>query len=143
MAQPEAGYAGDVNPRKAYDILSADADAVLIDCRTTPEWQFVGVPDLSPLGKEVLLLSWQAYPTMDVQVDFVDQVKARGVTPDQPVLLLCRSGARSRAAAIALTQAGFEKAFNVAEGFEGDKDGEQHRGQVGGWKVAGLPWVQP
>jgi len=142
VTQSAAGYAGDVSPKEAFEILSTDADAVLVDCRTTPEWQFVGVPDLSPLGKEAVLLSWQVYPAMEVQADFAEQVKTHGVTPDQPVLLLCRSGVRSKAAAIALTQAGFHKAFNVAEGFEGDKDGEQHRGRAGGWKAANLPWVQ-
>lgn len=142
MAQPEAGYAGDVNPGQAFEILKTDPDAVLIDCRTIPEWQFVGVPDLSSLGKEVVLLSWQVYPVMDVQADFAVQVATHGVTPDQPVLLLCRSGVRSKAAAIALTQAGFHKAFNVAEGFEGDKDDQQHRGRLGGWKAANLPWTQ-
>ncbi len=58
------------------------------------------------------------------------------------MLLLCRSGARSRAAAIALTDAGFGPCYNVAEGFEGDRDHARHRGSVGGWKVAGLPWQQ-
>jgi rhodanese-related sulfurtransferase len=57
-------------------------------------------------------------------------------------LFLCRSGARSRAAAAALTRIGFEKAFNVAGGFEGDLDGEGHRGAITGWKAAGLPWRQ-
>ena len=28
------------------------------------------------------------------------------------------------------------------KGFEGDKDGTGHRGTLGGWKAAGLPWVQ-
>ena len=97
---------------------------------------------MSSLGKEVVLLSWQVYPVMDVQADFAVQVATHGVTPDQPVLLLCRSGVRSKAAAIALTQAGFHKAFNVAEGFEGDKDDQQHRGRLGGWKAANLPWTQ-
>jgi rhodanese-related sulfurtransferase len=58
------------------------------------------------------------------------------------VLFLCRSGARSRAAAVALTGLGFAKAFNVAGGFEGDPDGERHRGNINGWKAAGLPWRQ-
>ena len=67
---------------------------------------------------------------------------ADGVRPDQTVLILCRSGQRSRAAAIALTARGYGRCYNVSEGFEGDKDGAGHRGTVGGWKIGGLPWTQ-
>jgi rhodanese-related sulfurtransferase len=69
-------------------------------------------------------------------------LRATGADKSYPVLLLCRSGARSRAAAMALTAAGFEKAFNVAGGFEGDADGQGHRGNRNGWKASGLPWRQ-
>src|SRR3546814_5459105 len=89
-----------------------------------------------------LCISWQAYPTRGGNENFVAEVEAKGIGKDQPVLLLCRSGARSRAAALALTAAGFGPCYNVAEGFEGDRDSEMHRGSVGGWKAAGLPWAQ-
>jgi rhodanese-related sulfurtransferase len=65
-----------------------------------------------------------------------------GADETSPILLLCRSGARSRAAAIALTEAGFQACFNVAHGFEGDRDANGHRGNTGGWKSTGLPWRQ-
>ena len=57
-------------------------------------------------------------------------------------MFLCRSGHRSHDAAIVATQAGFLECYNVLEGFEGDKDALQHRNSVGGWRVAGLPWIQ-
>ena len=136
------GYAGDLRPAEAWALLEEDPKAVLIDVRTAPEWGFVGLPRLDGLGKETLCISWQAYPDMARNADFAAEVAAKGVSKDQPVLLLCRSGARSKAAAIALTQAGFGPCYNVAEGFEGDRDGALHRGSVGGWKVAGLPWAQ-
>jgi len=136
------GYAGDLRPAEAWALLKEDPKAVLIDVRTAPEWGFVGVPRLDGLGKETLCISWQAYPDMARNADFAAEVAAKGVGKDQPVLLLCRSGARSKAAAMALTQAGFGPCYNVAEGFEGDRDGALHRGSVGGWKVAGLPWAQ-
>ena len=136
------GYAGDLQPAEAWALLQKDPKAVLVDVRTVPEWNFVGVPRLDGLGKETLCISWQAYPAMARNESFVAEVASKGVAKDQPVLLLCRSGARSRAAAIALTAAGFGPCYNVAEGFEGDRDGELHRGSVGGWKVAGLPWAQ-
>jgi rhodanese-related sulfurtransferase len=136
------GYAGDLRPAEAWALLKENPKAVLIDVRTVPEWGFVGLPRLDSLGKETLCISWQAYPDMARNAGFTAEVAAKGVAKDQPVLLLCRSGARSRAAAIALTQAGFGPCYNVAEGFEGDRDGELHRGTVGGWKTAGLPWAQ-
>lgn len=136
------GYAGDLRPAEAWALLEQDPKAVLVDVRTAPEWGFVGVPRLDGLGKETLCVSWQAYPSMARNDDFVAEVAGKGVGKGQPVLLLCRSGARSRAAAIALTAAGFGPCYNIAEGFEGDRDGELHRGSVGGWKVAGLPWAQ-
>jgi rhodanese-related sulfurtransferase len=136
------GYAGDLRPADAWALLKEDPKAVLIDVRTAPEWGFVGLPRLDGLGKETLCISWQAYPDMARNADFAAEVAAKGVGKDQPVLLLCRSGARSKAAAMALTQAGFGPCYNVAEGFEGDRDGDMHRGSVGGWKAAGLPWAQ-
>lgn len=136
------GYAGDLRPAEAWALLKEDPKAVLVDVRTVPEWGFVGVPRLDSLGKETLCISWQAYPDMARNADFAAEVASKGVGKDQAVLLICRSGARSKAAAMALTQAGFGPCYNVAEGFEGDRDGDLHRGSVGGWKVAGLPWAQ-
>lgn len=136
------GYAGDLRPAEAWDLLEKDPKAVLVDVRTMPEWGFVGLPRLDGLGKETICVSWVVFPDMARNENFVQEVAARGVGKDQPVLLLCRSGQRSRAAAIALTAAGFGPCYNVAEGFEGDKNDQHHRGSVGGWKVAGLPWAQ-
>ena len=136
------GYAGDIRPKEAWDILQKDPAACLIDVRTDAEWRYVGVPKLDALGKRTHCVCWQVYPDNNVNDRFVEQVKDQGVRPDQTVLLLCRSGQRSKNAAIALTAAGFKCCYNVAEGFEGDRDGAGHRGTVGGWKVAGLPWGQ-
>lgn len=135
-------YAGDLNPQDAWDLLRQEPNACLIDVRTAPEWQYVGLPMLDDLQKQTLCVSWLDYPANEVNPGFVEQVKQGGVRPDQTVLLICRSGARSRSAAIALTEAGFGRCINVVEGFEGDKDADGHRGTVGGWKQAGLPWGQ-
>ena len=136
-------YAGDISPKQAWDMLAQDKAAVLVDVRTRPEWSFVGIPDLSNLGKQVILLSWQVYPEMKIDADFVAKLQSQlPGGPDAPVLFLCRSGARSRSAAQALTAAGYARCYNVSEGFEGDKDASSHRAQRGGWKFASLPWVQ-
>ncbi len=136
------GYAGDRSPADTYAALKAETDAVLVDVRTVPEWQFVGVPDLAPVSKEALFVEWQAYPEMKINEGFAAAVGAKGVAKDQPVYLLCRSGVRSKAAAKALTAAGFQACYNILEGFEGNADGDAHRGNLGGWKHAGLPWRQ-
>ena len=135
-------YGGDVLPPKAWDILQTDPDAVLIDVRTDAEWAFVGVPDLSGVGRNTVLVEWQSFPEMAINPDFVGEVKAHGIRPDQTLLLICRSGQRSRHAAMALTDGGFERCLNVAEGFEGGLDAARHRGAAGGWKAAGLAWIQ-
>jgi rhodanese-related sulfurtransferase len=131
-------YKGNVRPTEAYQRLRDNPNAWLIDVRTVPEWQFVGLPAVERLVR----ISWQDYPAMQVNGDFVRQVEEAGVPKAAEVFFICRSGARSAAAAAALTQAGFANCYNVAEGFEGDKDEHGRRGSVGGWKAAGLPWVQ-
>lgn len=139
-----ADYAGDVAPQEAWRVLAARPDAILVDVRTRAEWSFVGLPDLSGAGKEPVLMEWQQFPTMAQNAGFVsDLASALGpARREVPVFFLCRSGARSKAAAIALSKSGFANCFNVAGGFEGDLDAERHRGASNGWKAAGLPWVQ-
>ncbi|HET7475799.1 MAG TPA: rhodanese-like domain-containing protein [Dermatophilaceae bacterium] len=134
-------YAGDVAPSQAYDALAADPDAVLVDVRTTAEWAYVGLPDLSGLGRSVIPVQWQHFPEGDLNPGFVAELRESGVRPGQPIYFLCRSGARSRSAALAATRAGLGPAYNVAEGFEGPLGPDGHR-DVAGWKRAGLPWKQ-
>ena len=140
----ERSYAGDVEPHTAWEVLQKVASSLLLDVRTKEEWIFVGVPDLSPLEKEPLFVPWQSFPDMAPNPNFSDDIqKALRDTPrDAPLFCLCRSGQRSRHAAGALTSLGFERSFNVAQGFEGACDEEGHRGRIGGWKFAKLPWKQ-
>lgn len=133
-------YAGDVKPAEAWQALQSNSAAALVDVRTQPEWVFVGGPELSGIKKSVAQVSWQVYPTMTRNPNFLAEIQAKGITPDKPVYLLCRTGARSKSAAEFLTEYGYT-AYNVAEGFEGQIDGQGHRG-AGGWKTAGLPWKQ-
>jgi rhodanese-related sulfurtransferase len=139
-------YAGDISPNEAWDLLSAEPRAQLVDVRTLAEWNFVGLPDLSTLRRQVHCIQWQEFPAMTVNARFGAEasaaVAAAGAGTDTPVMMLCRSGARSRAAAVALTALGFTRAYNIAGGFEGDLDAERHRGCSTGWKAAGLPWRQ-
>lgn len=141
-----AGYKGDVMPGECWASLAQTPDAVLVDVRTIAEWTYVGLPVLSPLGKTPILLEWQSFPTMAVDPDFAAKLAARveaaGGERSTPVYFLCRSGVRSIASAIALTDYGYENCFNVLGGFEGPSDEEGHRGRREGWKAEGLPWAQ-
>ena len=137
-----AGYARDVDVVAAWDAVKNSANAVLVDVRTQAEWNFVGVPDLSSADKQPVMVEWQVFPTMDVNSSFVDAVAAAAPDKTAPIYFLCRSGARSKSAAIAMTQAGYSECYNIAQGFEGPHDAEQHRGSTDGWKAHGLPWIQ-
>ncbi len=138
----EGDYAGDITPKQAFELLSEDPRATLVDVRTDAEWNNIGVPDLSGLGKRPLLVQWQTAPTMQVNPGFEDQVSEQAAGHDAPILFLCRSGARSRSAAIAMTAMGFGRCYNVSDGFEGPPDGAGYRGTLAGWKADGLPWRQ-
>ncbi len=135
-------YSGDISVDEAWRRLGDETSAVLVDVRTAAEWNFVGAPDLSGIGKQIIRVSWQTLPKMEQNPAFVEEVRAQASDSDASLLFLCRSGARSKAAAIAMTAAGYSQCFNVAGGFEGDLDGDLHRGVTGGWKAAGLPWSQ-
>jgi rhodanese-related sulfurtransferase len=126
-------YAGALLPAEAHQLMQAGA--ALVDVRTKPELQYVGKVPGS------LAVEWQTYPGSKPNPEFLAELAA-SVPKDRPVMFLCRSGARSNAAAEAATRAGWKEAYNVLEGFEGDKDAEQHRNTVGGWRKAGLPWTQ-
>lgn len=125
-------------------MLKARPDAVLVDVRSRPEWSFVGLCDLSSLGRKCAQVAWQHWTErgMARNENFANEFAALGVDQDAPVIFLCRSGARSRAAAEAMRALGWRYCYNLAGGFEGDRDAAKHRGAVGGWKKAGLPWVQ-
>lgn len=135
MSQPT-----DLTPQQAWQRLEGDPDTVLVDVRTRAEWSFVGLPDLSGLGKQVIPIEWTTFPDGAVNRSFLDEL--RSLVPEEAtVLFLCRSGARSAAAAAAAARVGYTSVANVVQGFEGELDASGHRA-VDGWKNAGLPWRQ-
>jgi len=124
-----------LEPREVYERTEREDNAVIIDVRSELEYFFVG----APVG--AVNIPWRDAPDWDINprfVELVEQVAAR----DQPVYLICRSGVRSIDAGNALVEAGYDKVFNVGEGFEGAIDENLHRGTVGGWRFHGLPWRQ-
>lgn len=137
-------YAGDISPLEAWKLLSDNPDAVLVDVRTDAEWRFVGVPDLSSLGREVLFLEWNSSdgrPNANFADQLREQVAPAETDAQRPVLFLCRSGNRSIGAAEVATELGITPAYNILDGFEGQLDANGHRGETG-WRAIGLPWKQ-
>jgi rhodanese-related sulfurtransferase len=136
----------DVEIEEVWERLKQDPGSVLIDVRTQAEWTYVGVPDLSSLGKQLLLVEWQLFPGGQVNPSFSSQLEselaANGVGKEAELFFICRSGYRSLLSGEAMAAVGYRACHNVAGGFEGPLDSETHRGLVAGWKAAGLPWVQ-
>lgn len=134
-------------PDQAFDVLSADPTAALIDVRTRAEWTFVGTPDLSGVGREPLLIEWTGFPPAGPNTRFIEQLDAAAPAGATTLFFLCRSGGRSHSAALAAAahyaaQGREVTCVNVVEGFEGDLDETGKRGRLGGWKARGLPWRQ-
>jgi rhodanese-related sulfurtransferase len=119
-------------------LLSADNAVKLIDVRTNAERDWVGrvaIPEAQHGA-----VQWSTYPGGVPNPQFLEQLAAVAAR-DQVLLFLCRSGVRSRHAAKLATENGYSQCYDILEGFEGDKDAEGHRKQVGGWCKAGLPWL--
>ena len=131
-----------VKVTETWESLRTDPRAHLVDVRTDAEWTYVGLPDLIEAGKQVALIPWQLYPSMGINGQFVEHLRQAGFTAEDKLFFLCRSGARSLAAAQAAISAGWPESFNVEGGFEGVPNAKGHRGTVDGWKAAGLPWRQ-
>lgn len=131
-------YGGAVSPQEAYALLQADPRVKLIDVRTNAERDWVGRVAISP--EQHGAVQWNVYPGGTPNPDFIAQLQ-QIAGKDDVLLFLCRSGVRSRHAAKAATENGFQHCFDVLEGFEGDKDEQGHRKTVSGWCKAGLPWV--
>ena len=133
--QMRVPYVGALMPPEAYTLMQSAPGAKLVDVRTRAEWDYVGrVPG-------AVQIEWQTYPGGRPNPEFLAELQAQ-VDREALVMFLCRSGARSHAAAATATSIGYTQAFNVLEGYEGDKDAQGHRNTIGGWRAAGLPWVQ-
>ncbi len=134
----------EVSPVEAFKILTHQATATLVDVRSTMEYEFVGHP------LNAIHMPLKEPPGWDTFPDFVEKLRASlaehlptgASLEDTPLLMLCRSGARSKLAGEMLINDGFTSVYNVLEGFEGDKDDNGHRNSVNGWRFHGLPWVQ-
>ena len=134
----------DLSPPEAWELLQSNPRAVLVDIRSTMEFLFVGHP------KGAVHLAWIDEPDWEVNSHFVPEARMLmlgGKISDieegsAPIILICRSGKRSKEAGKALIDAGFSDIYHVDEGFEGELDENHQRGKLGGWRYHKLPWVQ-
>jgi len=136
--QNQLPYAGAIAPAEAFELLQLDPSARLVDVRTRAELDWVGRPAID--NAQYSHIEWIQYPGSVPNTAFMQQLH-EVASSDTPVLFLCRSAARSKLAAVLAQKEGFTKAFDLLEGFEGDKDGQGHRKTVSGWCFRGLPWI--
>ncbi len=127
-----------LEPKQAYQYLKQNSNAVFVDCRSEMEYMFVG----HPVG--AMMVPWYDGADWELNPHFVGQVKkiAGANFADRPVVLICRSGNRTREAGEALGKAGFRHGLHVLHGFEGELDESHHRNSRNGWRLDGLPWEQ-
>ena len=131
----ERPYQGELTPREAFELLQHAPGARLVDVRTRAEWDWVGrIPG-------AVEIEWNQYPGGVRNPNFIAELTHQ-VDPEALVMFICRSGVRSIGAAAAASAAGYTNCYNVLEGFEGDKDANNQRNRIGGWRLAGLPWYQ-
>lgn len=130
--EKNAPMQGLLTPSEAWQLVSAGA-MDLVDTRTRAEREFIGVVPGS------IAIEWYDYPAKIRNEHFLEQLREQ-VPPERPVAFLCRSGVRSHHAAALATEHGWRAAYNVLEGFEGDKNAAGQR-RVNGWQMAGLPWT--
>lgn len=132
--QQNLGFTGSISPNDAWNLFQ-NHHAVIVDVRTNEERKFVGyIP-------ESIHVAWATGTSFNRNPRFVKELENK-VGKDKVILLLCRSGNRSAQAASAAFQADFEQVYNILEGFEGDLNDQQQRGQKNGWRIHELPWIQ-
>ena len=130
-----------LDPISAHKFLNKNSDALLVDVRCEIEYEYIGHP------VDAINIVWKKYPGWEINETFAAEVDLAVSNQSQsakktPILLICRSGARSRDAAECLYEHHYLEVYNVEEGFEGDKNNEARRSSVNGWRFHGLPWVQ-
>lgn len=126
----------DLTPAEAYRMMQ-ESSVFLVDVRSVAEYVFVGHPENA---YNIPLMFWEEKrQEMVPNPHFLQDLEARFEKEDV-LIFICRSGGRSRKAAEVARDAGFERVFNIMEGFEGEKGPQGHR-TVNGWKNAELPYT--
>ena len=148
IQQVSVAQVDEATPTEAWTALSQIEDAVLVDVRSRPEWNFAGMPDLSTIGRDVWTVEWQTWPEMAPNLGFLSDLTERmGDQLPSRMFFMCRMGSRAAAAARAVAKQMHDRGknlhiTNIAHGFEGDQDANGQRSKTNGWKADGLPWRQ-
>ena len=132
----------DISSLRCFNRLSDKTDSYLVDVRTSPEWEFVGIPDLSIIKKQTIFVSFLIYPEMNENKNFEKEILDQGIKKNDHLYFICRSGQRSLNASELLINSGFYNCFNVVDGFEGESNSHRKRSLINGWKYNNLPWIQ-
>ncbi|MEM1159596.1 MAG: rhodanese-like domain-containing protein [Pseudomonadota bacterium] len=138
----------EATPQEAWGVLAQDHSTILVDVRSRPEWTFAGLPDLTAIGRDLVTVEWETWPTMAPNLGFLSDLEQElDVSKTTRIFFMCRAGSRSINAAREVARQMHARGrnvhvTNVCEGFEGDQDDKGQRGKVNGWKAAGLPWRQ-
>lgn len=132
--QNQIAYAGLLTPQETFAVLQGNPDAILVDVRSRAELELVGrVPQTTHI-------EWAFYPGMVANQDFAAQLQS-AVDKELTVIFMCRTGGRSHNAAVLAQQLGYQHAYNMVEGFEGEANSLKQRTLINGWRHAGLPWT--
>ena len=136
----------DLTPTQAWHWLQTESERLraagdqpplFVDVRMEIESLYVGRPP----GVENI--PWYEYPDLTPDpARFAAAVEAEAGSKHRPILLICRSGKRTRDAGQALKAAGFTAVAHVLHGFEGELNDEFKRSSLNGWRFEGLPWEQ-
>lgn len=133
-------YSGDINSKDAFEILANVENSLLVDVRTDDEWKFIGETDLSSIDKESIKISWIFIPEMNLNKNFIQDLAEQVDDKNSRLLFLCKSGGRSKEAAIAAFASGYKYCYNIEDGFEGNKNLSVLSKSSNGWKENSLPW---
>jgi rhodanese-related sulfurtransferase len=96
-----------ISSKEAFDILSNDSNAIIVDVRTAGEWAG-GVPDNAHLKLVTISSDLDAFG-QNLQ-DICNDLKC-------PTLFICRGGVRSATAATIAEQLGYKDCYNITGGF--------------------------
>ena len=144
-----------IEPKLAFDALVTNKNSFLIDVRTQEEFDWVGNICDNSFCNQQILLTWKNVANLAEPSQFSNVLSEiifskssllfndkKEAMQSLQLYFICRSGGRSGLSATHFTNLGWQKCFNILNGFEGDLNNQYHRATLNGWKVNNLPWRQ-
>ena len=118
---------------KVKNFLETNPNSVVLDVRTEEEWNGVGKPDAESLNSKTFFISLLLGLDRQKNENFTQDFLQKKISKKDNILIICRSGVRSMAAAKLLQQEGYKNLVNISDGFEGNP------ATGDGWKKSNLP----